>query len=64
MVKTFCLNICRKVELHVKYSQGNIIDHYGPELLNVSIRRIRLNSRILLIKKIGVISIYKVIDVM
>ena len=35
----------------------------GPELLNVSIRRIRLNSRILLNKKIGVNSIYKVIDV-
>ena len=35
----------------------------GPELLNVSIRRLRLNSRILLNKKIGVNSIYKVIDV-
>ena len=35
----------------------------GPELLNVSIRRIRLNSRILHNKKIGVNSIYKVIDV-
>ena len=28
MVKTFCLNICSKVELQVRYSQGNIIDHY------------------------------------
>ena len=28
--------------------------HNGPELLNVSIRRIRLNSRFYLIKKIGV----------
>ena len=36
----------------------------GPELLNVSIiRRIRLNSRILLNKKIDVNSFYKVIDV-
>ena len=34
----------------------------GPELLNVSIRRIRLNSCILLNKKIGVNSIHKVID--
>ena len=33
---------------------------YGSELLIVSIRRIRLNSRILLNKKIGVNSIYKV----
>ena len=36
---------------------------YGPELLNVSIRRIRLNNHILLNEKIGVNSIYKVIDV-
>ena len=28
MVKTFCQNICSKVELHVKYSQENVIDHY------------------------------------
>ena len=39
------------------------LNDIGPELLNVSIRRIRLNSRILLNKKIGVNSIYKVIDV-
>ena len=38
-------------------------DDLGPELLNVSIRRIRLNSHILLNKKIDVNSIYKVIDV-
>ena len=36
--------------------------HYGPELLNVSIRGIRLNSRILLNKKIDINSIYEVID--
>ena len=41
----------------------NSYDDVGPELLNVSIRRICLNSRILLNKKIGVNSIYKVIDV-
>ena len=35
----------------------------GPELLNVSIRHVHLNSCILLNKKIGVNSIYKVIDV-
>ena len=42
---------------------ANVENIYGPELFNVSIRRIRLNSRILLNKKIGVNSIYKVIDV-
>ena len=40
-----------------------IYTYQGPELLNVSIRRIRLNSHILLNKNIGVNSIYKVIDV-
>ena len=55
--------------LHTRYMRMHIciIDilkpFIGPELLNVSIRRIRLNSRILLNKKIGVNSIYKVIDV-
>ena len=41
----------------------NLVVDIGPELLNVSIRHIRLNSRILLNKKIGVNSNYKVIDV-
>ena len=38
-------------------------NHIGPELLNVSIRHIRIKSRILLNKKIGVNSFYKAIDV-
>ena len=40
-----------------------MIFYKDAELLNVSIRRIRLFSRILLNKKIDVNSIYKKIDV-
>ena len=48
-VSSFSYYRCTNNSLKELLHYGKISD-YGPELLNVSIRRIRLNSRILLNK--------------
>ena len=67
MRKTVKASLYIEVSTYISKFGGVVVllglNNTDPELLNVSIRRICLNSRILLNKKIGVNSIYKVIDV-